>query len=216
MILHSVTGKLQSVFLLGRDAKPNFVKVTNGFDLAAMEHDDCPGHPVWLEKSECLNAPRAKEFPLHLISNQPRPRLHSQLDFARTSQATKVAGREPMMINPDDAKRRGIRDGDTVRVFNDRGACLVGAVVSDAVAPRVVQLSTGAWYDPVQDGDEIDLDRGGNPNVLTRDTGSSSLGQGPTAHSCLVEIEPYTDGGHAVQSYSAPEIIDTQSPDSAG
>ena len=184
--------------------------------IADMNHDDCPGHPVWLEKNESLNAPRATEFPLHLISNQPRPRLHSQLDFARTSQATKVAGREPVMINPDDARSRGIRDGDTVRVFNDRGACLAGAIVSAAITPGVVQLSTGAWYDPVQDGDEIDLDRAGNPNVLTRDAGSSSLGQGPTSHSCLVEIEPYTDGGHAVQSYQAPEICQVQTPKSAG
>ena len=172
-----------------------------------MKHDDCPGHPAWLEKSECLTSPQAKRYPLHLVSNQPQSRLHSQLDFGRTSLDAKVAGREPVMINDDDANQRGIKTGDTVRIYNERGACLAGAVVSDLVMPRVIQLSTGAWYDPVLDGDEIDLDRGGNPNVLTRDVGSSALGQGPTAHSCLVEIEAYTDGGHAVKSHAPPSII---------
>ena len=47
-----------------------------------------------------------------------------------------------------DAAARGIRDGDIVRLYNDRGACLAGAVLSEALRPGVVQLSTGAWYDP--------------------------------------------------------------------
>jgi trimethylamine-N-oxide reductase (cytochrome c) len=42
-----------------------------------------------------------------------------------------VQGREPCYINPDDAKERGIKDGDVVRVFNDRGQLLAGAVVTD-------------------------------------------------------------------------------------
>jgi len=183
-------------------------------NIADMNHDDCPGHPAWLEKSECLTSPQAERYPLHMVSNQPQTRLHSQLDFGRTSRDAKVAGREPVMINREDAKQRGIKDGDTVRIFNERGACLAGAVVSDKVMPRVVQLSTGAWYDPVQDGDEIGLDRGGNPNVLTRDVGSSSLGQGPTAHSCLVQVEAYTDGGHEVRSYEPPVIVDSVSRES--
>ncbi len=55
--------------------------------------------------------------------------------------------------------------------------------------PGVVQLSTGAWYDPDQPGKIGALDRHGNPNVLTGDRGTSRLGQGPSAQSALVEIE---------------------------
>lgn len=174
--------------------------------IANFGYDDCPGFPVWMEKQECLGTERAKEFPLHMVSNQPQARLHSQLDFARTSLNAKVAGREPVMINPVDAASRGISDGSLVRIFNERGACLAGAVVSDLVMPGVVQLSTGAWYDPVQEGDEIDLDRSGNPNVLTQDIGTSSLGQGPSAHSCLVDIEAYANDQHEVRCYQPPEI----------
>lgn len=148
-------------------------------------YDDCPGHPVWRAPDEWLGGEKAADFPLHLMSNQPRTRLHSQLDCGQVSQGSKVAGREPVTIHPDDAAARGIASGDIVRVWNERGACLAGAIVADHVMPGVIQLSTGAWYDPQTPGG---LEVHGNPNVLTRDQGTSRLGQGPTAHSTLVEI----------------------------
>ena len=83
-----------------------------------------------------------------LIANQPATRLHSQLDFGAYSQSKKIAGREAVRLNPADAAQRGIANGDIVRLFNDRGACLAAAAVTEDVMPGVVQLSTGAWYDP--------------------------------------------------------------------
>jgi biotin/methionine sulfoxide reductase len=139
------------------------------------------------------------------MSNQPTVRLHGQLDFSRLSRSTKVKGREPVWIHPDDAATRGIENGDVVRLFNDRGACLAGAVVTDAVRPRVVALATGAWYDPVDPGKAGSLERHGNPNVLTRDKGTSRLAQGPVAGSALVEIERW-DG-------AVPEITVGHAPD---
>jgi len=76
-----------------------------------------------------------------------------------------------------------------VRIFNDRGACLAGLAVDDAVRPGVAQLSTGAWYDP--DPANPSFCRHGNPNVLTADRPSSTLSQGCTGQLSLVEIEPY-------------------------
>ncbi|PRC59241.1 molybdopterin oxidoreductase, partial [Mycobacterium sp. ITM-2017-0098] len=84
---------------------------------------------------------------------------------------SKVAGREPIRMHPDDAARRGLADADVVRVFNDRGACLAGVVLDDRVRPRVVQLSTGAWFDPADPSDPDSLCVHGNPNVLTEDVG---------------------------------------------
>ena len=101
-------------------------------------------HPAWLPSTE----PPDSRHPLTLIANQPATRLHSQLDFGAYSQSKKIAGREAVRLNPADAARRGIADGDIVRLFNDRGACLAAAAVTDDVMPGVVQLSTGAWYDP--------------------------------------------------------------------
>jgi biotin/methionine sulfoxide reductase len=174
--------------------------------IASFGYDGNPGHPVWREPYEWLGSPMAAQYPLHLISNQPKTRLHSQFDPGRVSQASKVAGREPMTIHPDDAAPRGIADGDVVRLFNGRGACLAGAIVSDAVRPGVVQLSTGAWYDPAEPGVEGSLCKHGNPNVLTRDVGTSRIGQGPSAQTVLVEVEKFRGTPPPVTAHVPPVI----------
>ncbi|MCZ6667876.1 MAG: molybdopterin-dependent oxidoreductase [Gammaproteobacteria bacterium] len=145
-------------------------------------YDDCPGHPTWLVPEEWLGADLAEQFPLHLVSPQPGDKLHSQMECAISD----IPGARPtaIEINIKDARERGINDGDLVRVFNDRGACQARAHVSAHIRPSVVALPTGAWYDPANDG----TDTQGNPNLLTRDRGTSRLGQGCSAHTALVEI----------------------------
>ena len=170
-------------------------------------YDDCPGHPTWLEPVEWLGSEKAKRHPLHLISNQPLRRMHSQLDFAGPSQSTKVAGREPVWIHPEDATPRGIGNGDVVRLFNDRGACLAGAVVTDRVRPGAVRLSTGAWFDPLDAGEIGSLEKHGNPNVLTVDKGSSRLAQSCIAQSALVEIERFNDALPPITAYDRPATV---------
>jgi biotin/methionine sulfoxide reductase len=149
----------------------------------------------------------AARFPLHLISNQPATRLHSQLDHGAVSRAGKVAGREPVLINPRDAAARGVLNGDVVRIFNDRGACLAGAIVTDDIRCGVIQLATGAWYDPLQPGEAGTLDCHGNPNMLTADRPTSRLAQGPTAHSALVELERWGDVPPPVRAFTPPPIL---------
>ncbi|SEG78351.1 molybdopterin-dependent oxidoreductase [Bosea lathyri] len=178
--------------------------------IASFGYADCPGHAAWLPSAEWLGAAAAKRFPLHLISNQPATRLHSQYDNGSHARASKIAGREPLRMHPDDAAARGLRDGDIVRVFNDRGACLAGLRTSDALRPGVVQLATGAWFDPLQPGEPGSLDKHGNPNVLTPDRGTSRLGQGPSAHSCLVEIEAYRESAPPVTSHEPPPFFSRQ------
>ena len=53
--------------------------------IAAFRYDDCPGHPVWLEPAEWLGSEQATVYPLHMLSNQPRSLLHSQLDCGEVS-----------------------------------------------------------------------------------------------------------------------------------
>jgi maleylacetate reductase len=84
------------------------------------------------------------------------------------------------------------------------GACLAGAVISDAVQRSVVQLPTGAWYDPVEPGG---LDAHGNPNVLTLDKGTSKLAQGSSAHSALVEVERFEGTPPPVRAFTPPPMI---------
>jgi anaerobic selenocysteine-containing dehydrogenase len=148
-----------------------------------------------------------RKYPLHLLTTQPRTGLHSQTDMGRVSQQSKVAGREPMRINSGDAQARGIRDGDVVRVFNDRGAILAGSTLTDEIRPDVIQISTGAWYDPAEPGQVGSLDKHGNPNVLTLDKGTSRLAQGPSAQTTLVEVERYIGEPPPVGAFEPP--IDT-------
>ncbi len=170
-------------------------------------YDDCPGHPMWLEPVEWLGGRTAERYPLHMISNQPASRLHAQMDNGKVSRESKVSGREPICLHPNDAAARGLSDGDIVRVFNDRGALLAGVVISSALRPGVVQLATGAWYDPADASAPASLDKHGNPNVLTLDKGTSRLGQGPIAQTALVEIERYDAPLPPVTAFEPPPIV---------
>lgn len=174
--------------------------------IAGFNYVDCPAHPTWLEPQEWLGKPD-KPYPLHLISNQPSNKLHSQLDHGAVSRAGKINGREPVMMHPDTAAARDIAASDLVRVFNGRGACLASAVLSDQIRADVVQISTGAWLDAGTLADGTLLCRHGNPNVLTRDKGTSSLAQGPTAHSCLVDVARFDDTPPPVRAFDPPVIL---------
>ena len=152
--------------------------------IANFNLSDCPSHPQWLEPHEWLG--KIDKYSLHLISNQPTHRLHSQLDNAISSQIEKIDGRESVFINPIDAEKRNIKSRDFVNLINDRGSFLSGTKITDVIMSGVVVLSTGAWFDT---DENISLERHGNPNVLTKDVGTSSLGQGPTSHTTLVEMK---------------------------
>jgi len=177
--------------------------------IAGFGYDDMLPHPAWLPPVEWLGADLAQRFPLHLLTPQPAGKLHSQLDAGQASVATKLKGREPVLISPQDAQARDIADGDVVRIFNDRGACLACAVVSSDIMPGVISMSTGAWFDPQEDG----LERHGNPNVLTRDIGACSLTQGTSAQSALVEVERWHGEAPPVRAFEVPELIALETPE---
>jgi biotin/methionine sulfoxide reductase len=173
-------------------------------EIATFGYADCPGHPAWLPPTE---AP-AKDAPLWLVANQPATRLHSQLDFGEHSQSAKLRGREPVRMHPTDAAARGITTGDVVRLFNERGACLSVAIVTEDVRPGVAQLSTGAWYDPDDAEAEAPLCVHGNPNVLTRDVGTSRLAQGCTGQLTCIEIERFAGNLPPIRAYDPPELAE--------
>ena len=170
--------------------------------IAAFGYADCPPHPAWLPPAEWLGAPAAQHHPLHLITIQPPDRLHSQMDRAPLSQSNKVSGREALHMHPHDAAVRGLANGDAARLFNERGACLAGVVLDAGLVEGVVVMATGAWLDLAPDGPE----RNGNPNVLSLDTGTSSLTQGPSALSVLVEVEKWQGAIAPGSAYMPPAL----------
>lgn len=214
-LLHFPEPEVHTVLLedFRRDPQKNPLQTASGLieiyseTIAGYGYADCSGHPKWFEPLEWLGSAITRRFPLHMISNQPKTRLHSQYDNGQYSRDSKIQGREPVRINPDDASKRGIGNGDVVRIFNDRGECLAGVILSDAVRPGVVQLSTGAWYDPQHPGQKNSLDKHGNPNVLTADRGTSKLSQATSAHSCLVEIELFTGTLPPLSAFDPPRIV---------
>lgn len=168
--------------------------------IAGFAYADCPGHPAWLPPADGPTA----AHPLTLISNQPATRLHSQFDFGAHSVSNKRDGREVCTLNAADAAARGIAEGDVVRLFNERGACLASAALSNDVMPGVVQLATGAWFDPATDAKGGPLCAHGNPNVLTRDKGTSSLAQGCSGQLTAVQVERFDEVAPAVRAFEPP------------
>ena len=165
--------------------------------IAAFGYDDCPPHPAWRAPIEWLGADAAERFPLHLITHQPGRQLHSQLGQTSVGRRDDVGGFAPVLIHPADAADRKIGNGDVVRVFNDRGTCLAGAVVTSEVRAGVAIMSTGGWFDRVN---------GGSPNVLTPDRGTSRLAQGPSPMSTLVDIRRESGVPAVGDGYRPPHI----------
>ncbi|MGJ5178576.1 molybdopterin guanine dinucleotide-containing S/N-oxide reductase [Bradyrhizobium oligotrophicum] len=167
-------------------------------------YDDCPPHPTWLEPVEWLGS-KATKYPLHVNSSHPDYRLHSQLNGTKVRAIYAVAGREPCTINTRDAAARGIKTGDVVRVFNDRGQCLAGAVVSDDIRPGVIQLQEGGWYDPVKANEPNALCKYGDVNVLTLDIPTSRLAQATSAHTCMADVELFKGEAPKVSVFDTPK-----------
>lgn len=147
---------------------------------ANLNDPKIPPIAKYIETWESRNDPLAKKYPLQLISTHFKRRANGQFDNIPLLRELEV---QAMLINSADAEIRGIHDGDLARVFNDRGEIAICAKVTERIMPGVVDIPQGAWYDP----DENGLDRGGNPNVLTRDF--CSPGGAFPYNTCLVQVE---------------------------
>ncbi|AOF54126.1 trimethylamine-N-oxide reductase TorA [Rodentibacter caecimuris] len=173
--------------------------------VAKMNYDDCKGHPSWMEPEEFAGN-TTEDYPLALVTPHAYYRLHSQLAHTSLRQKYAVNDREPVLIHPEDAKPRGIVDGDIVRIHNVRGQVLAGAVVTEGIIKGTLGLHEGAWYDPLGLGEsEKPLCKNGSPNVLTRDEGTSKLAQGNSPNTCIVQVEKYTGVVPEVTVFKQPK-----------
>jgi trimethylamine-N-oxide reductase (cytochrome c) len=173
--------------------------------IESFKYDDCPPHPAWLEPVEWLGSDKAGKHPLHIVSPHPKYRLHSQMNNTWLRETYEVAGREPLWINSADAESRGIRSGDVVKVYNQRGATLAGAIITDRIRSGVVMLQEGAWYDPDNPGEVGAMCKHGNINLVTIDKGTSKLAQANIANTALVEVEKYKEVAPAVTAFTPPQ-----------
>jgi anaerobic dimethyl sulfoxide reductase subunit A len=150
-----------------------------------------PRIPTFIQCDELPGTARARKYPLQLTTPHSLFRTHSQYD---NIPRLRKLYRHEAWINTEDAQKRGIADGDRIRVFNDRGAILVYAKVTDRVTKGVTRCYEGTWYDPVYSdsntGTEKMIDRGGCVNVLIDDM-LTSPGGASNCNTCLVEVEIY-------------------------
>ncbi|HHG3483910.1 TPA: trimethylamine-N-oxide reductase TorA, partial [Vibrio parahaemolyticus] len=162
-----------------------FIEITSR-KIGRYGYEHCQEHPMWFEKSERSHGgPGSDKYPFWLQSCHPDKRLHSQMCESEEFRATyAVQGREPVYINPIDAKAKGIKDGDLVRVFNGRGQLLAGAVLTDSYPRGVIRIEEGAWYGPLNEKEGA-ICTYGDPNTLTQDIGSSELAQATSANTCI-------------------------------
>ena len=141
--------------------------------LAAQGLDGLPDH---LPNHE-LQGTNAR-YPLAMISPPARNFLNST--FVNVKSLRTIEGRPLLEMHPDDAAARGIADGSTVRVFNDRGSYECHAEVSTRARPGVVN-GLGIWWR------KLGLN-GTNVNELTSQA-LTDLGRAPTFYDCLVEVQ---------------------------
>jgi trimethylamine-N-oxide reductase (cytochrome c) len=89
-------------------------------------------------------------------------------------------------MNPEDAEKRGIKNGDIIRVYNERGSVLCGALVWERIMPGVISIDHGARVDYIIPGK---LDRGGAINTIApRGLVSKHCG-GQATSGFLAEVE---------------------------
>jgi molybdopterin guanine dinucleotide-containing S/N-oxide reductase-like protein len=157
-----------------------------------------PPYPQWIEKGEThderISSKRAKAYPLLVVSNHGRWRVHAQCDdipWTREALTCKIKGwdgylYEPCWINTSDAKVRGIKNGDVVKVYNERGVVLCGALVWERIMPGAISIDHGARVDYIIPGK---VDRGGAINTIAPEGLVSKYAAGQATSGFLAEVE---------------------------
>ena len=159
-----------------------------------------PPMPHYIPSWEGHRSELFKKYPLQLVSPHPRFSFHTHYD-KHTSWLNEIPTHRilkdgyvwwPARIHPSDAGLRGIQNGDIVKLYNDRGAVLCLAVLTERIRPGVVHsYASSTRYDPLEPGKPGSVDRGGCVNLLTSSRMLSKNAPGMTPNSCLIEIEKW-------------------------
>ncbi|HRJ22720.1 MAG TPA: molybdopterin-dependent oxidoreductase [Thauera sp.] len=162
--------------------------------------EECPPIPKYLEPAEFLG--NAKPGQVHVVSPHPYMRVHSQMANAECAKHLNIDGREFALVSEEDARERGIKDGDLIEVYNDRGALIVGARVSPNIMKGVISIYEGAWLSKDSKG----RCNSGAINVLTTSVAASDLSQATSANTCLASFRKCTDVEGPNRAYEPPLV----------
>ena len=148
--------------------------------LHEMNHPQIGGTPRYVPAWDGPEDERLKQYPLQCIGPHVKRRTHSTFDENAWMEELEA---QRISISESDAAARKIRNGDKVKVFNDRGALIILASVTKRIRPGVVSIPQGAWYQPDKDG----VCQRGCINVLTSQR-ATPLAHGNAQHTILVEV----------------------------
>jgi anaerobic dimethyl sulfoxide reductase subunit A len=143
-----------------------------------------PTRPSTTDSAKSAPPSAQGEYPLQALGHHTLARVHSTHD---NNDWLDEAFPQRVFINPIDANERGIRDGDLVRVWNERGELVISARVTPRILPGVVDIPQGAWWSP----DENGVDFGGCINVLTSERWTP-YAFGTAQHTIMVQAEKCT------------------------
>lgn len=146
---------------------------------ADLHDEKLPPVPKYIEAWEGPSDPLSEKYPLQVISFHLNRRTHTQFDNIPWLRELEP---QAVLINSNDAQARDIKHGDMVKVFNERGALILPARVTERIMPGIIGIPQGAWYNPDVDG----TDRGGCANVLTKD--DKSPGAAFPFNTCLAQV----------------------------
>jgi len=197
---HTVRRAMASFYESGKGlATPTGKIEFQSKNLEEFDRDDKerPPLPHYIRSWEDHTSELAKNYPLQLITVHPRYSFHTQYD-AKSVWLSEIPHQRvlkdgyywwPMQVNPKDARERGIENGDIIKAFNDRGAVLCIAEVTERIRPGVVRSQeSSSTYDPLEPGVPGSIDRGGCVNLLTSSRMMSKNASGFAPGSCLVEL----------------------------
>jgi molybdopterin guanine dinucleotide-containing S/N-oxide reductase-like protein len=167
--------------------------------------DDAERPPLarYIPSWEGYQSPLARKYPLQFISPHPRMSFHTHHDTHTPWLGEIPANRvfkdgyywHVVRVHPDDAQPRGIKDGDIIKLYNDRAAVLGIAQVTERMRPGVVHSYEGSGkYDPLEPGNPSSTDKGGCVNMLSSSRLISANASGMAPNSCLIEIEKWEAG----------------------
>ncbi|PLC53012.1 trimethylamine-N-oxide reductase [Pollutimonas nitritireducens] len=168
--------------------------------IAKAKVADCPPIPKFLEPIEYLG--NAKPGQVHVVSPHPFNRLHSQMANTDLRNEQHIQGRQHVLVSLEDAKANGIKDGDLVELFNERGAVIAGARVTEQIMKGVVSLEEGGWVQ----FDSKGRCNSGSINVITTSVPASGLSQATSANTCVASLKKCIDPESENRAFEPPAI----------
>jgi anaerobic dimethyl sulfoxide reductase subunit A len=157
------------------------IEVYSPFLAKQNDPKEIPAIPMYIPEWEGVSDPLRSKYPLMMSTTHFVARSHST--FENVDYLVE-AHPQAIWINTFDAKQRGIKHGDMVKVFNDRGEVHLPAYVTNRIRQGATNMPQGVWYKLDANG----VDTHGTGNMLTNYR-PTPFAKGFTAHTNLVQVE---------------------------